>query len=127
MDTCDYITTPTKKYIIENIAHLLQQNIETDHTAAAAAISEIRESDKILLHHILKKSELLGPGKPYQLHNGQVRYSSGDMESPKIDENGRKNIRPSATFITSDIDGFQPITKNFSKDNTYVYYQYYRI
>ncbi|MFA5748287.1 MAG: hypothetical protein WC872_04235, partial [Candidatus Absconditabacterales bacterium] len=127
--SCDHITTPTKIYIITNIAHLLQQNIRTDSACIQHTLAKIRGQDKILteLLHTLHGNDLIGVEKPYQIHNGSVRYSTGTGENKEYDEQGRKILRPSGTFITQDTKSFQPINKRFSKDSKYIYWTYHQI
>jgi hypothetical protein len=127
LDTYDYIITPTKKYIIMNIAHLLQQNIEPSYTSTAEVIYKIGLDDKKTLLDLFWESKLIWPEKTYQLHNGKIRYSSGMNESKEADEEWRMIIRPSAEFITTDIEYFQPINKKFSRDHYYVYHQQHPI
>ncbi|EKD24935.1 MAG: hypothetical protein ACD_80C00145G0069 [uncultured bacterium (gcode 4)] len=123
LNSCDHIITPTKIYIISNIAHLLQQNIETNWVSIEKVINKMREKDEILteLIHTLSGNDLVGPWKTYQVHNEAIRYSHGETETLKRDEHGRTTIRPSWNFITRDIRNFQPINKKFSKDSEHIY------
>ncbi len=129
LKSCDHIITPTKTYIISNIAQLLQQNIETNGVAIEKTINIIRMKDRCLTNLIktLDDHDLVWPWKTYQLHNEKVRYSSGTDESPQPDKDGRKTVWPSASFITKDVSSFQPINDKFSKDSSNVYYQYYKV
>ena len=57
--SCDHILTPTKKYIIENIAELLQQDIEPCYTKTATDLSNIKKHDEASLLEIFGKSDLI--------------------------------------------------------------------
>ncbi|MFA6256399.1 MAG: hypothetical protein WC606_04410 [Candidatus Absconditabacterales bacterium] len=121
-ESADRIITPTKEYIIENIAGLLQQNIEPGYSKLATDLYQIQKNDEKLLLEIFGKNDLIGPGKTYQVHNGGIRYSSDTKESGITDNQRRKFVQPSSKFITNDINHFKPHNKHFSENSTKIYW-----
>lgn len=119
----------TKEYCIDNIAHLLQLNPSFQNEEIQSKIETIQLQDWILMTTRQRMCELenrsndlLWEWKTYIFHDKTIRYSYGTSISKDW-----RTLRPSATPITSDILGFNPINKIFSTDEEDAYYTYHRI
>lgn len=118
LDTLVQIVWDTVEYIVDNIAQLLLLNPNFEDANIQAKIEAIRTRDSAIevLEH-----ELIGEWKTYVIIDWSVWWDGNGLT-----KQGEK-LRASAECITNDITHFKPINALFSRDESNVYYQYYKI